>query len=231
MRPPELAVGRGACAAALVGSRDFRGCLDALEDHLPRLGAAVVGLHLVRAQVVDERAVIHAVVGDGARGVEPHRLEVFGDELHRRDAAGGYFLDERLDRGEGRAAPPEAEAGCVGEVRDLGGAGRARVDDPGIRQPVLQLDDGESAPRRLADASAALRVERGRRAMRLVEDDDALEALLGGRRAGGVLSPTREPGDDLLHAVHARRPADTSRVLSGCSLLVRMARFARQGLV
>ena len=192
---PELAVGCCSGTTALVGLRDLERALDVAEHDLPRLGAAVVGLGLVILQVVDERPVVHAVVGHAPGEVEPHRLQVFGDQLHRRDAARADFLDERLDGREGRAPAPEPQAGGVGEVRDLGGARRAGVDDAGVREPVLQLDHRERPLGRFVDAPGAGGVEGSAGVVALVEDDDALEVRLAVR--------ARQPGHDLLQPVDA----------------------------
>ena len=196
MGAPELAVGRGARPAALVGLGDFQGALDVAEDDLPRLGAAVVGLGLVRLQVVDERPVVDAVVGDGPGEVEPHRLEVLRDQLHRRDAARADLLDERLDGGERGPPAPEPEAGGVGEVGDLGGARRAGVDNARARKPVLQLDHRERPLGRFADASGARGVEGGTGVVRFIIDDHPLEV--------GLFTAPRQPGDDLFQPIDAR---------------------------
>ena len=172
---PELAVGRGPRPAALVRLCDLKRGLDVAEDDLPCLGAAVVGPGLVVFEVVDERPVVDAVVGNGPGEVEPHRLQVFRHELHRRDAACRHLLDERLDARERGAPAPEPEARGVGEVRDLRRAGRARVDDAGVREPVLEIDPDERPLRRFLNAPAALAVEGGGHVVALVEDDHALE--------------------------------------------------------
>ncbi len=67
MGAPELTVGCRSGSPALVGLGDFERVLDVAEHDLPRLGAAVVGLGLMRFEVVDQRPVVDAVVGDGPR--------------------------------------------------------------------------------------------------------------------------------------------------------------------
>ena len=220
---PELAVRCCSGTAAFVGLRDLEGALDVAEHDLPRLGAAVVGLGLMGFEVVDERPVVHAVVGHGPGEVEPHRLEVFRHELHRRDAACGHLLDERLDGRERGTPAPEPEAGRVGEVGDLGSSRRAGVDDAGVRKPSLEFDTNERTLGCFLDSTAPLAVEGGGHVVALVEDDHALEV--------GLFTAPRQPGHDLLQPVDARlhpvplsglalervvaREADALRLLDG----------------
>ena len=90
-------------------------------------------------ELVLDQLVFDALVGERAGGIEAERLEIAGQHLHRRDAAGLDRLDELGAGGEREIlAAPEAEALGIGEIVDRGGAGRRDIDDAGIRQRVLQ---------------------------------------------------------------------------------------------
>jgi hypothetical protein len=71
---------------------------------------------------------------------------------------------------------PQAEPGGVGQVLQFGRSGRGDVDDACVGQRVLQPQTGAALFRRLGLAALAAAAGGVRHGMRLVEDDNAVEA-------------------------------------------------------
>ena len=82
-------------------------------DHLEGAGVGVVDAPLLGRERVLDELVLDALVGERPRGVEAEALEVAGQHLHGRHAAGLDGLHELGPRGEGeiRAAPQARGAG------------------------------------------------------------------------------------------------------------------------
>src|SRR3546814_4326434 len=155
----------GAAVARDVRGLERRGQI--VVNDLEGAGIGVVDADRLRAERVLDQLVFNAFVGERASRIEAERLQVAGQHLHRRDAAGLDRLDELGARGEGEVlAAPQAEALGVGEIVDRGGASRRYVEHAGVGQRVLQ-----------AEASAALL---GRRliAARSAEHTSELQSLM-----------------------------------------------------
>ncbi len=104
-------------------------------------GVGVVDADLLGRELVFDKLVFDAFVGERASGIMTKRLEISCQHFHRRDAPVFDRFDEFGARGEGEIlAAPEAEALGVGEIVDRGGAGRRDVDDAGVRQGVLESE-------------------------------------------------------------------------------------------
>ena len=112
-------------------------CQVAMDDR-PGLGIGVVDLDLRRRELVLEQVIFDAGEGQRTRRVDAERLEVAGDQLHRRDTALADAGDERLAVGERRSRSPEPEPCRIAEVGDVGGAGGRDVEDASAGEMVLQ---------------------------------------------------------------------------------------------
>ena len=157
-------------------------------DDAERAGIGVVDADLLVGELVLDQLIFDAFIAERARGIEAERLEVAGQHLHRRDAAGLDRLDELRARGEGEIlAAPEAEALGIGEIVDGGGAGRRDIDDARVRQRVLKPKPGAALLRGGLVAALSLAAGGVLHGVALVEDDDAVE--IGA-----------QPFDDLLDA-------------------------------
>ena len=146
-----------------------------LMDHRSRLGIGVVDLDLYRRQAVAQDLIFNAGEAERARGVEPERLQVAGDQFHRCDPALADLGDERLAVGEGGLRSPQPEPHRIGEVVDVGGAGRGRVEDACARQVVLEQDAADALLRAFLLAHGALAAGDAAHLMCLVERDHAVE--------------------------------------------------------
>jgi hypothetical protein len=124
---------------------------------------------------VVEALVFDAVVAEAAGGVAAKRLHVARHQLHRRQAAVLDFADELVAALERGAVAPEPEPLGIGEVLDLGGAGRRQVDDPGVGEPRLQLQPGKRLLRRVLLAEGAFLGLGVGHVVGFVEGDDAVE--------------------------------------------------------
>ena len=193
-------------------------------DDLERAGIGVVDADLLRRQLVLDKLVFDALVGQRARRVEAERLEIARQHLHGRDAALLDRLDELGPRGEREVvAAPEAEALGIGEIVHRGGAGRRDIDDAGIRQGVLEPQARAPLLRGRLVAALALAADGVLHGMALVEDDHSVEvgaqpfddlpdarklfsALIGAQRSvGGKEDAFREPDRRALPEARKRR--------------------------
>jgi len=145
-------------------------------DDLERPGIGVVDACLLGRERVLDQLVFDPIVGERAGGEEAERLQVAGEHLHRRDAAGLDRGDELRAVGEGEVlTAPQAEALRVGEVLDGRRAGGRDVEHARVRQRVLEPQAGPALLRGrgvTAFASAAGGVLHG---VALVEDDHSVE--------------------------------------------------------
>ena len=82
-------------------------------DDLEGAGISVVDADLLVGQRVFDQFVRDAFIGERARGIEPERLQVPGQHLHRGDAASLDGLDELGARGEWKSAPPHRPRRCA----------------------------------------------------------------------------------------------------------------------
>ena len=109
--------------------------LDVLVDDLEGAGIGVVDAPLLGGERMFEDVDLDALIGERAGLVEPERLQVPGDDLHRGDAARFHGGDELGPGLEWRlAGGPEAEPAGIGEAGHGGGARRRHIRNPGIRQ-------------------------------------------------------------------------------------------------
>src|SRR3546814_12131156 len=116
----------GAAVARDVRGLERRGQI--VVNDLEGAGIGVVDADLLRAERVLDQLVFNAFVGERASRIEAERLQVAGQHLHRRDAAGLDRLDELGARGEGEVlAAPQAEAPGGGERSEERRVGKACV--------------------------------------------------------------------------------------------------------
>ena len=88
-------------------------------------GVGVVDADLLKRELVLDKLLFDAFVGERAGGIETERLQVTRQHLHRGDAAVLDRLDELGARGEREIlAAPQAEPLCISKIVDRGGAGR-----------------------------------------------------------------------------------------------------------
>ena len=140
---------------------------------------------------------LDAVIGERAGLVEPQRLQVPRDHLHRGDPTGLHRRDEIGAGLERRVAGgPQAEPAGIGEAGDGGGPGRRDIGDAGVGQRVLQAQSGAALLGRLDLAAIALRAGGVRHRVGLVEHDDALigVAVVLLHAAGQPFHDLVEPG-------------------------------------
>ncbi len=161
--------------------------LDVLLDDLEGAGIRVADAPLGVAERVLQDVDLDAVVGKRASLVEPEGLQVARDVLQCRDPARlhrGDELDARVERG--LPGGPQAEPAGIREARNSGGAGRGHVGDARIGELVLEARTRAALLRRRDLAPVALRPRR----VRLVEDDDAREAVAVAlvERAGALIA-------------------------------------------
>ena len=156
--------------------RRLHGRIEIVVDDAERPGIGVVDADLLVGQPVLEQLVFDALVGKRAGRIEAERLQIAGEHLHRRDAAGLDRLDELRPRRERKVlAAPEAEALGVGEIVDRRGAGRRDIDDAGVRQGVLKPKSGAALLRGGLVAAFSLAAGGVLHGMALVENDHAVE--------------------------------------------------------
>ena len=131
-----LAVQRAALAGDVGG---LHGGVEIVVNDLEGAGIGVVDADLFGRELVLDKLVFDAVVGERAGRIEAERLQIARQHFHRGDAAGLDRLDELRPRGERKVlAAPQAEPLRIGEIVNRGGAGRRHIDDARIRQRVLQ---------------------------------------------------------------------------------------------
>ena len=145
-------------------------------DDLERQGIGVVDADLIRRELVLDKLVFDAFVGERPRGIETERLEVARQHLHGGDAAFLDRGDELSAIGEGKVdAAPEAEPLRIGEVLDRGRARRRDIEDAGVGQGVLQAKTGLTLLGGRLVASCRLAAGGVGHRMGFVEHDDAIE--------------------------------------------------------
>ena len=88
----------------------------------PGVRIAIVDCDLGRGQRVLENFVFDPGERERAGNIEALRLEIAGDEFHRRDASGADLGYEGLMRHKGRLRSPQTESPRVCEVGDIGSA-------------------------------------------------------------------------------------------------------------
>lgn len=137
--PDSLGVAVERIAAVLVDHAGrFERRLEIAVNDRPGLGIGIVDPHLCFAQVMFEDFVLDPGEGQRTGEIEALRLEVAGDEFHRRDAASADLGHESLVGRESSLGSPETKPGCVAKVGDIRSASGRRVEHPGARQMVLQ---------------------------------------------------------------------------------------------
>jgi hypothetical protein len=120
-----------------VGGFERRG--QVVVDDLEGAGIGVVDADLLGGEPVFDQLVFDPLVGERPGGVEAERLQVAGENFHRRDTACLDRFDELGTGGEGEIlAAPQAEPLGIGEIVDRGRAGRGDVEHASIRQGVLE---------------------------------------------------------------------------------------------
>ena len=189
-------------AHAVDDTGEFERQFEVLVNDRPGIGIGVVDLDLFRRQLVFEDVVLDPGEAQRARGVEPGRLEVAGDQLHCRDPARADLGDELLAIGECGLRSPQPEADRVGKVVDLRRAGGRGIEHTGAGQVVLEQDPGDTLLRTLLRAQSTFPARHAAHFVGFVERDDAFEGRSGPAQdlleAGGffALRPQGRVGDE-----------------------------------
>ena len=124
------------------------------------------------------------------RAYAAERAQIAGEHLHGRDAAILYGLDELGAIGEGEVvAAPQAEPLGIGEIVDGRRAGRRDVDDPGVRESVLEPEPRTALLRRRNVAPFSLPASGILHRVAFVEDDHSIE--IGAQPFDDLLDPRK----------------------------------------